>query len=150
MLEIHYRVSNLATVGELGRFPIYNPICESISKLYLHVKGKEPDSLLQQTLQTSKQLHKNGIKSWYSGMDTILNELKLDEGNKSSVKLHLNSFRRGSRKFSQGGGGVQIPKRGLTENFKMAKTNNLAIPGGGVRTPCPPPPPPSGSAHEFV
>ena len=52
---------------------------------------------------------------------------------------------RGSRKFSQGGGGVQIPRRGLTENFNMAKINNLAIPGGvGVRTPCPP----SGSAHE--
>ena len=40
-------------------------------------------------------------------------------------------------------GGVQIPRRGLTENFNMAKTNNLAIPAG-VRTPCPPP---SGSAH---
>ena len=37
--------------------------------------------------------------------------------------------------------GVQIPRRGLTENFNMAKINNLAIPGGGVRTPCPPPPP---------
>ena len=39
-------------------------------------------------------------------------------------------------------GGVQIPRRGLTENFNMAKINNLAIPGG-VRTPCPP----SGSAY---
>ena len=28
-------------------------------------------------------------------------------------------------------GGVQIPRRGLTENFNMAKTNNLAIPVGG-------------------
>ena len=129
MLEIHYRASNLATVGELGRFPIYNPICESISKLYLHVKGKEPDSLLQQTLQTSKQLHKNGIRSWYSGMDTILNELKLDEGNISSVKLHLNSFRRGSRKFS------------------LLKWQKLIIwryqgwgGGGGSGPPAPPPP----------
>ena len=43
------------------------------------------------------------------------------------------------------GRGVQIPRRGLTENFIMAKINNLAIPGGGgVRSPCPP----SGSAHE--
>ena len=42
-----------------------------------------------------------------------------------------------------GGGGVQTPKRGLTENFNMAKNNNLAVPGGGVRTPCPP----SGFAH---
>ena len=48
----------------------------------------------------------------------------------------------GSRKFSQWeGAGVQIPRRGLTENFNMAKINNLAIPGG-VQTPCPPNPPP--------
>ena len=52
---------------------------------------------------------------------------------------------RGSRKFSQlGERGVQIPRRSLTENFNMAKINNLAIPGGGggggVRTPCPCPP----------
>ena len=38
------------------------------------------------------------------------------------------------------GGGVHIPRRGRTENFNMAKINNLAIPGGGggVRTPCAP------------
>ena len=44
-----------------------------------------------------------------------------------------------------GGGGVQIPRRGLTENFNMAKTNNLAIPEGGG-TPCPP----SGSPHVWT
>ena len=32
------------------------------------------------------------------------------------------------------GGGVQILRRVLTENFNAAKINNLAIPGGGVRT----------------
>ena len=55
---------------------------------------------------------------------------------------------RGSRKFSHGGGGggggrggeVQIPRRGLTEIFNMAKINNLAIPGGGGGPdPLPPP-----------
>ena len=47
-----------------------------------------------------------------------------------------------------GGGGVQILRRGLTENFNIAKINDLAIPsgGGGVRTPCPP----SGSAHTCI
>ena len=45
--------------------------------------------------------------------------------------------------FSGGvGGGVQIPRRGLTENFNMAKTNNLAIPGGGGGPPVPPLDPP--------
>ena len=44
--------------------------------------------------------------------------------------MHVIFCMRGSRKFSQEGG-VQIPRRGLTENFNMAKINNLAIPGGG-------------------
>ena len=41
-----------------------------------------------------------------------------------------------------GGEGVQIPRSGLTENFNMAKNNNLAIPreGGGVSGPPDPPP----------
>ena len=51
---------------------------------------------------------------------------------------------RGSRKFSRGGGrggGVQSPRRGLTENFNMVKINDLAIPGGGGGPdPLPPPP----------
>ena len=39
-----------------------------------------------------------------------------------------------------GGGGVQIPRRGLTENFNTAKINNLAIPeGGGGPDPLSPP-----------
>ena len=44
--------------------------------------------------------------------------------------------------FLRGGGRGPIPRRGQAENFNMAKINNLAIPGGGVRTPCLPPPPP--------
>ena len=39
-----------------------------------------------------------------------------------------------------GGGGIQIPRRGLAENFNMAKINNLAIPGGGGPDPLSPPP----------
>ena len=57
----------------------------------------------------------------------------------------------GSRKFSQrggGGGGVQIPRRGPTENFNMEKINNLAMPGGGGGGPDPlSPPPPMHPSH---
>ena len=37
------------------------------------------------------------------------------------------------------GGGVQIPRWGLKENFNMTKINNLAIPGGGGSGPPVPP-----------
>ena len=46
-----------------------------------------------------------------------------------------------------GGGGFQIPRRGLTENFNMAKINNLAIPGWGGGGGPDPLSPNSGSAH---
>ena len=46
------------------------------------------------------------------------------------------------QKTFAGGGGVQIPRRGLTENFNMAKTYNLAIPGVCVWGGGPPVPPP--------
>ena len=49
--------------------------------------------------------------------------------------------------FSGGGGGVQIPRSGLKENFNMAKINNLAIPGGGGSGP---PVRPSGSAQAVL
>ena len=58
---------------------------------------------------------------------------------------------RGSRKFSQGGGGGPNSQKGSDINFNMAKTYNLAIPGVcvGGGTPCPLPPP-SGSAHVWT
>ena len=70
------------------------------------------------------------------------------------IILHRSTYMmspmRGSRKCSRGGGGVQIPRRGLTENFNMAKINNLAIPGGGGGpNPLPPPLNPPMSPSNF-
>ena len=46
-----------------------------------------------------------------------------------------------------GGGGVQIHRSDLTENFNMAKINNLAIPGGGSGPPVPTLDPPMVITH---
>ena len=51
------------------------------------------------------------------------------------LEILLDAHARIQKIFSGGGGGVKISRRGLTENFNMAKINNLAIP-------------PSGSAHD--
>ena len=47
------------------------------------------------------------------------------------------------------GGGPNSQKGSGKENFNMAKTNNLAIPGGGGGM-AGPPVPPSGSAHVWT
>ena len=94
ILCVHTKASKLATIGELGRFPIYNDICESISKFHLHVQGTESESLLNQSLQTSIQLHNDDFKSCYSGVETILNEIKLDELNICLIKNSLKYLNR--------------------------------------------------------
>ena len=34
ILGVHAKASNLATIGELGRFPLYNDICEIMKSYY--------------------------------------------------------------------------------------------------------------------
>ena len=82
----------MAVLGELGRFPLYNDICENIIQFYLHAKQNSSDSLLGQTLDVSKQLHNDGYKSWFTGVTTILNETELDEETMTLVRYNLRSL----------------------------------------------------------
>ena len=50
-------------------------------------------------------------------------------------EINVHVLQRGFRKFSHGGwgvGGVQIPRRGLTENFNMAEINKSGNSRGRV------------------
>ena len=94
MLGVHSISSNLACVGELGRFPIYTyiDICNDILKYYFYASHKTDDSLIGQTLQTSKHLHEKCAKSWYTGVNTILTELNLNETNCNQAKFSLENM----------------------------------------------------------
>ena len=82
------------------------------------------------------------IESRHDGVVVPLNDVKRY---KQATTRKRRNQKEIPRQFSRGGGwgwGVQIPRRGLTENFNIAKINNLAIPGGGVGGPDPLPTPP--------
>ena len=81
ILGVHSKASNLACVGEVGRFPIYIDFCNNILKYYFYASEKSDDSLIGQTLKASKNLYQTGVKSWYTGVNTILKELNLNETN---------------------------------------------------------------------
>ena len=53
----------MAILGEYGRFPLFNDICENIIKFYLHVQKNSSELLLEQTLEVSKNLIMTGYKS---------------------------------------------------------------------------------------
>ena len=86
---MHTKASNIACVGELGRFPIYVDFGNNILKYYFYVCQKKDDSVLGQTLLVIKKLHQSGDKSWFSDVNTILKELNVDETNCNQAKLLL-------------------------------------------------------------
>ena len=94
VLGVHSKSSNLACVGELNRFPVYMDVCNDILKYYFYASQETDDSLIGQTLQTSKHLHEKGTKSWYTGVNTILTEMNLNETNCNPAKdvLQLSRF----------------------------------------------------------
>ena len=81
VLGVHSKSSNLACVGEL--------VCNDILKYYFYASQKTDDSLIGQTLQTGKHLHEKGAKSWYTGVNTILTKLNLNETNCNQAKFSL-------------------------------------------------------------
>ena len=87
ILGVHSKASNLACAGAHGRFLIYIDFCNDILKYYFYASQKTDDSLIGQTLQASKNLYQTGVKSWYTGVNTILRlkELNLNETNYSQV-----------------------------------------------------------------
>ena len=53
---------------------------------------KTDDTLISQTLQTSKHFHEKGAKSWYIGVNIILTELNLSETNCNQAKFSLKNM----------------------------------------------------------
>ena len=89
ILGVHSKASNLACVGEVGRFPIYIDFCNNILNYYFYASEKTDDSLIGQTLKASKNLYQTGVKSLYTGVNTIPKELNLNETNCNQAKFSL-------------------------------------------------------------
>ena len=58
-------------------------------KVFFYASQKPNDSLIGQTLKASKNLYQTGVKSWYTGVNTILKELNLNETNCDQAEFSL-------------------------------------------------------------
>ena len=68
----------MAVNGDLDRTPyLINFIC-TILKYFKRIDAMDDNSFLAQTLHTSKELHENGKRCWYTGFVFILDELNID------------------------------------------------------------------------
>ena len=76
-LGVGKRSSNLAVIGELGRYPLFIEIIISMFS-YLTRISNSKDILLSEALSVSKLLSDQNKKSWYSTILSLLKYLKLD------------------------------------------------------------------------
>jgi hypothetical protein len=75
-LGVGKRSSNLAVIGELGRYPSFIEIIISMFS-YLTCISNSKDILLSEALSVSKLLYDQNKKSWYSTILSISYELFL-------------------------------------------------------------------------
>ena len=74
-MGVHKKATNLAVNRDLGRTPYFIDTICSILKYFKRINMMDSNSLLAQTLETSKHIHESGKQSWYSGLVFILDEL---------------------------------------------------------------------------
>ena len=79
VLGVNKKSTNLAVYGELGRTPYFIDIIGGVIKYFKRIQNMESDSLLAQSLNTSKELFNNGKQSWYTGLSFIFDQLNIDD-----------------------------------------------------------------------
>ena len=77
ILGVNKHTSNIAVLSETGRYPLFFSIIISIIK-YLHRLENNTSELLHHAYVVSKNLHYQGIQTWYTSALFILKELNFD------------------------------------------------------------------------
>ena len=78
-------------LGELGRYPHYITIINTILNYLTSINEVDNDSLLYQSFLESKSIWQSGKESWFSNVNKILKELNttIEDYDINSVKLFL-------------------------------------------------------------
>ena len=67
-LQVHIKASNIACRDELGKFPMIIDINKKILNYLDYLIRKDEDSIVEQALPISIDLHHNGKTSFYSNI----------------------------------------------------------------------------------
>jgi hypothetical protein len=71
------KATNMAVIGELGRFPLYIRIISQMVKYYQRVSKMQDGSLLKEALSEMENCVSKGQKSWLSVVKFIMNKLNI-------------------------------------------------------------------------
>ena len=76
-LGVGKRTTNIAVLGELGRYPLLLEVILNIFRYFKYLLKSE-DVLLSEALKVSKSLKSLNINSWYGSIESLMQYINID------------------------------------------------------------------------
>ena len=92
VLEVNKRSTNLAILGELGRYPLILEIFVTMIKFWKRISTLNTSDIISEAYSTSKKLHYENKSSWYNSIVEIINYFQLDENKILNLKGTLKNY----------------------------------------------------------
>jgi hypothetical protein len=90
-LEVNRRSTNLAVIGELGRYPLYLKVLLNMIKYWARLT-KLDNCLAVEALKTSKDIHAQNQKNWFSSITEIFDYFKIEKNKVLNIKTTLKNY----------------------------------------------------------
>jgi hypothetical protein len=90
-LGVNRKATNIASRGELGKFPLLLPILKRLMKYIIHINSLPDVSLAKQAFLISKDLYLNNKPSFYSNAIHILKTYTVQTNDLNELELLSNS-----------------------------------------------------------
>ena len=92
LLMVNKNTSNLATLGELGRYPIHIIIIIRIIKFWYRINELEENSLLKETLNEQLRAQNTNKNQWIDFVNQILNSLNIEKCFSGNTVSNINDL----------------------------------------------------------
>lgn len=90
-LGVGKRTTNIAVLGELGRYPLLLEVILNIFRYFKYLLKSE-DVLLSEALKVSKSLKSLNINSWYGCIESLMQYINIDVKKVKNMKIDLKSL----------------------------------------------------------
>ena len=90
-LGVGKRTTNIAVLGELGRYPLLLEVILNIFRYFKYLLKSE-DVLLSEALKVSKSLKSLNIDSWYGSIESLMQYINIDVEKVKNMKIDLKSL----------------------------------------------------------
>ena len=90
-LGVGKRTTNIAVLGELGRYPLLLEVILNIFRYFKYLLKSE-DVLLSKALKVSKSLKALNINSWYGSIESLIQYINIDVKKVENMKIDLKSL----------------------------------------------------------